>query len=275
MQLKQTRVIWLVLVVIVLLPLIKPLGLPLGPSPETEAAYQFIDKLPSRSITIMDLSIAPSSEGELWPMALAIGRHHMAKGHRVIVTTFIPDGVMYAEKLKEVAEKEFGYKYGVDILVLPYRAGGETALVALADNIRQAYDRDQYGRSLSELPMWQDITKIEDIALVSCYTAGDDHLWLARHVWAKHKVPCLGGVIALSAPEAIVYFQNGQLVGLISGVKGAAYYESKIGKPGLAVQSMDAQSLGHAYLLFLMIAGNIVFWTSKRRNLEKRPAGGD
>lgn len=267
--------IWLILVVILLIPLMKPLGLPIGPSPETEAAYDFINNLPSRSVTIMDLSIAPSSEGELWPMALAIARHHVSKGHRLILTTFIPDGIMYCEKLQAVAEKEYGYKYGEDILVLPYRAGGETALVAMADNIRQAYDQDQYGNPLSQFSLWQSVTRIEDVALVSCYTAGDDHLWLARYVWGKHKVPCLGGVIALSAPEAIIYYQNGQLIGLISGVKGAAYYETKIGKPGLAVQSMDAQSLGHTYLLVLMIAGNIVFWLNKRSPSQKKKVGGD
>ncbi len=265
MQIRETLIIWLLLVAIVLLPLVKPLGLPLGPSPEGEAAHKTVDSIPQGAIIIMDLSIAPSSEGELWPMALAVARHHMSKGHRVITTTFTPDGIMYAEKIRDIAEKEDGYLYGTDFVVLPYRAGGETAMVAMADDITKAYENDQYGTSLSGLPMWKDVRSIQDIALVSTYSAGDNHLWLARHIWAKHRVACLGGVIALSACEAIVYFQNGQLAGLISGAKGAAYYETKIGKPGLATQSMDAQSLGHGFLLILMVAGNIMFWRDKRR----------
>ncbi len=261
---KQTHILWILLVAIVLLPLIKPLGLPLGHSPEGEAAYQAVESIPSGSAVIMDLSIAPSSEGELWPMALAIARHHMEKGHHIITTTFSPDGIMYADKIKTVSEEEYGYVYGADLIILPYRAGGETALVAMADDMKKAYDTDYYGAALSSMPLWKSVQNIEGISLVSTYTAGDNHLWLVRHIWAKHGVPCLGGVIALSAPEAIVYFQNGQLTGLISGVKGAAYYETKLGQPGLAVQSMDAQSLGHGYLLVLMILGNIVFWMKKK-----------
>ncbi len=264
MERKETRFIWIILTVAVLVPLLVPLGLPVGSSPEGESAYAFIDKMPKGAITIMDLAIAPSSEGELWPMALAIARHHMAKGHRIITVTYVPDGVMYAEKIRAVAEKEYGYKYGTDILVLPYRAGGESALAALAENIRQSFEQDQYKNALAQYPLWQAVQKIEDVALFSCYTAGDDHLWLSRHVWAKHKVPSIGGVIALSAPEAIVYYKNGQLVGLISGIKGAAIYEQKIGKPAAATASMDAQSMGHLYLFFLIVLGNVLFWKAKR-----------
>lgn len=273
-QLTQTRLIWIILVVVVILPLIVPLGLPLGASPEGESAYAFIDKIPTGSITIMDIAIAPSNEGELWPMAMAVARHHMAKGHKIITVTYVPDGIMYAQRIRDIAEKEYGYKYGTDILILPYRAGGESALAAMAENIRQSFDRDQYGATLADFPLWQKVTKIEDVALVSCYTAGDDHLWLSRHVWAKHKVPCLGGTIALSAPEAIVYWKNGQLIGLISGVKGAAIYEQKIGKPGAATASMDAQSVGHMYLLVLIILGNVTFWMKKNRPLQPAGEGG-
>ncbi|MEX0974776.1 MAG: hypothetical protein WD024_05440 [Bacillota bacterium] len=266
MQQKQTRAIWIAMVFVVLLPLIFPLKLPLGPSPEGQAAYDFIDALPSGSVTIMVLEVAPSNEGELWPMALAIARHHMMKGHRILLATFVPDGVMYAEKIRTMAETDFGYKYGIDLVILPYRAGGEMALVAMADDIQKAYTQDQYKTPLAGFPLWDSVTKIEDVALVSTYTSGDDHLWLARHVWGKHQVPSLSGNIALSTPEAIVYYKNGQLIGLISGVKGAAYYEQKINKPGLATQSMDAQSLGHVYLLLLMVGGNLVFWNQKRKS---------
>lgn len=261
---KATQVLWTVLVAAVLIPLIFPLKLPLGPSPEGEAAYSFVESLPEGSAAMMVVEIAPSNEGELWPMALAVARHHLQKGHKLILVTFVPDGVMYQEKIREMAEEEFGCQYGSDILVLPYRAGGENALSAMADNIRKAYERDQYGTSLSGSPLWASISKVEDISVVSCYTAGDDHLWLARHIWAKHRVPCISGNIALSTPEATVYYKNGQLVGLVSGVKGAAFYEQKVGWPGLATQSMDAQSVGHLYLLLLMIGGNISFWLGQR-----------
>lgn len=265
MEKNQNKIIWIGLVLVLLVTLIFPLKLPLGPSPEGESAYSFIDSLPQRSITVMILEVAPSNEGELWPMALAVAEHHMELGHRIILTTFIPDGIMYAEKIKVVAEKEYGYVYGDDLLLLPYRAGGETALSAMAEDIRAAYERDQYNSPLDDFSVWADIGTIKDVDLVSCYTASDDHLWLSRHVWAKHKVPCISGNIALSIPEAVVYYKNGQLAGLLGGMKGAAFYEQKLGKPGLATQSMDAQSAGHLFLLALIIGGNISHFLSNKK----------
>lgn len=278
MMQKQTRAIWVVLVLVVLLPLIFPLKLPLGPSPEGEAAFSFIDGLPAGSIAMMVVEVAPSNEGELWPMALAVARHHMQKGHKLVLVTFVPDGVMYSEKIRKMSEDDFGYVYGKDLLVLPYRAGGENALSAMADDIKKAYEQDQYNVPLSGSALWSEIKTIKDIGVVSCYTAMDDHLWLARHVWAKHEVPCISGNIALTTPESIVYYKNGQLVGLISGVKGAAFYEQKVNKPGLATQSMDAQSVGHLYLLLLMIGGNLVYWRNKKGGANgtgSRGKGGD
>ena len=73
-QITQTRILWVILVFCVLTPMVFPLGLPLGPSPEGDAAYDFIHGLPAGSIAMMVIEVAPSSAGELWPMALAIGR---------------------------------------------------------------------------------------------------------------------------------------------------------------------------------------------------------
>jgi hypothetical protein len=272
-QITQTRILWVILVFCVLTPMVFPLGLPLGPSPEGDAAYDFIHGLPAGSIAMMVIEVAPSSAGELWPMALAIGRHHLSLGHKIVTTAFAPDGVMYAQLLREILEEEYGANYGEDIIILPYRAGGESALAAMADDIKGNFSEDEYGAKLAGFPLWQRIKNIKDIAVFSCYTAGDDHLWLARHVWGKYQVPCISGNIALSTPEAIVYYKNGQLVGLISGVKGAAHYEQKIGKPGSATMSMDAQSLGHAYLLILMILGNVIYWL-QRKDMPVNSQGG-
>ncbi len=79
-QITQTRILWVILVFCVLTPMVFPLGLPLGPSPEGDAAYDFIHGLPAGSIAMMVIEVAPSSAGELWPMALAIGRHHLSLG---------------------------------------------------------------------------------------------------------------------------------------------------------------------------------------------------
>lgn len=268
-RMRATHLIWGLLVVVVLVPMVRPIGLPLGESPEGEAAYRFIDKLPPGSIALMIIETSPSAQGELWPMQLAVARHHLSKGHRIVTMSFVPDGVMYAQEMRDILVEETGAEYGDDIIILPYRSGGESALAGIADDIKGSFDEDAYQAPLSSLPLWNEIAKIEDFALVSAYTNGDDHLWLARHVWGKHKVPCVSGNIALSTAEAVTYFRNGQLVGLLAGAKGAAYYEQRIGRPGAATTSMDAQSLGHAFFLVLMLMGNIVSFAGRLQAKRK------
>ncbi|QUL98562.1 MAG: hypothetical protein IMF26_00170 [Candidatus Fermentithermobacillus carboniphilus] len=260
----QQWLIWGLLSIVVLLPLVKPIGLPVGYAAETEAAFKFIDNLPKGSITMMVCEVAPSNAGEIWPAAIAIARHHLEKGHKVVISTFIPDGIMYSLELGKLLEKEYGAKYGEDYIVLPYVAGRETALAAVADNIRGVYKEDQFKQDLNNLPLWTRIQSIKDFAVVSCYTSSDDTWWLVRHIWGKYQVPCISSTVSVATPDSLTYYKNGQLVGMLGGVRGAAYYEQRLGKPGMATKSMDAQSAGHIYLLVLMLIGNVSYWYSRR-----------
>lgn len=260
----QQWLIWGLLSIVVLLPLVRPLGLPVGYAAETEAAFRFIDNLPKGSLALMVNEVAPSNAGEIWPAAIAVARHHMEKGHKLLITTFIPDGIMYSLELGKILEKEYGAKYGEDYLIMPYVAGKETAVAAVADNVRGVYKEDQFKQDLNTFPLWQKIRSIRDFAVASCYTSGDDTWWLVRHVWAKYQVPVISSTVSVATPDNLTYYKNGQLMGMLGGVRGAAYYEQRLGKPGAATKSMDAQSAGHLYLLALMIVGNISYWQSRR-----------
>lgn len=268
----QTWIIWGILVAVVLIPLIKPIGLPVGQSPETEAAFQFVEKIPAGSLVMIINEVAPSNAGENWPQVLAVARHHIEKGHKLIVTTFIPDGSMYSNQVRSILEKEYNIKYGEDLIVLPYRAGKETAVAALADNIRGIYKEDEYKNNLDSLPLWSRVKSIKDFAVVSAYTSGDDTWWIVRHIYSKYQVPCFSGNVSVATPENVVYFKNGQIVGMLGGIKGAAYYEQRLGKPDQATRSMDAQSAGHIYLLGLMTVSNVVFFYGKKKSRKEERA---
>ena len=69
----------------------------------------------------------------------------------------------------------------------------------------------------------------------------------------------VAGVTAVSAPEYYPYLQAGQLQGLLGGMAGAAEYEVLVKYPALATRGMDAQSLAHVFIAFMIILGNIAF----------------
>jgi hypothetical protein len=80
-----------------------------------------------------------------------------------------------------------------------------------------------------------------------------------QQVVSRFHVPMVAGVTAVSAPEYYPYLQAGQLHGLLGGMAGAAEYEILVKAPGLATRGMDAQSLAHLFIAFMIILGNLAF----------------
>lgn len=261
----DVRILWLLLTVIVLIPLARPIGLPINVTQPARQTFEFVRDLPRDSTVVLCLDIAPSSEAENWPQALAVSRHLMTLGHRLLIMTLVPEGVMYGDRVAKIAEEEFGYEYGREVVVMPFRAGQESAVTAFGEDLRGLYDADYGGTPLEELPMFASINGTDDFALIAIFSAGDAGLYFIRQVGARFGTPLLMGTVGPGTPLYMVYFSSGQLIGLLNGLAGAAEYEYLMGKPGKALAAMDAQSAGHAYFIVLMILSNIVYFAARRQ----------
>ena len=102
------------------------------------------------------------------------------------------------------------------------------------------------------------IENFEQIALLVSVSAGypGTKEWV-QQVVSRYHVPMIAGVTAVSAPEYYPYLQAGQLLGLLGGMAGAAEYETLVKRPGVATRAMDAQSLAHVFVAFMIILGNV------------------
>jgi hypothetical protein len=58
------------------------------------------------------------------------------------------------------------------------------------------------------------------------------------------------------APEQYPFLDSGQLVGLLTGMKGAAEYEKLVGAPALATRGMLGQSAAVVLILVFIALGN-------------------
>ena len=79
---------WLFLIVAVLVmgPLLKPLGLPLGSSKPVQQFHDAIAALPEGSIVLMSCDYDPGGKPELVPMTRPAFRQLMEKHCRVVIT---------------------------------------------------------------------------------------------------------------------------------------------------------------------------------------------
>lgn len=262
------RIIYLMVLVGLALPLVWPLGLPLSVGPTTQQAYDFIESLQPGDIAIVSPDFTPGTEAENLSQTVAFVHHLMQRRVRIIGLSTRPDGIIYAERVLHELAPLYGYEYGRDFVVMPWKAGGESLIVAMGRDFRGTYPEDFRGRSLVGT-LVDDVHSIRDIDVIICMVTGDEMHWYIRQINAVYGVTITGGGTAVTIPGLMPFVGAGQLTGILAGLKGAAEYEMLLGIPGRATAGMDAQSLSHLIVMAFILLGNVAY-LYKRKNRAQR-----
>jgi hypothetical protein len=257
------KTIYAVVFIVFILPLLRPVGLPLSISDSTAAAYQLISDLDQGGIVWHSIGFNAGSDAEPWPQMIALTKHYMSKGLKIIYFPTMDQGGMYANRIVDTLAKEYGYQYGEDIIVLPFMAGGESVIAGLK-NFHSVFSHDAYGHPISSLPMMQSFRGMEDVAVLVANTGGNDIQYYVSHIEPAFKVKIVAAGTSAVLPVISPYVASGQVKGVINGIAGAAEYEKISGFHGQALGAMDAQSMGHLLILVLIFLGNLGFWVQKR-----------
>lgn len=265
------RYLYVILLVLVIIPLIKPLGIPIEVSSSTKKFVDAVEKLQpgDKMLLVFDYSIGGGPDID--PQAQAVLAHAMTRGIKVVCVAFVDTGVMYAKDAVEKWEEK-GKVYGVDIINLGYAPGAETAISAFAQNIRAVFPTDYRGKPLDQYPIMQGVNTAADFKLIAEFATGipGPAEWI-RQVQTRYKVPLACGVVAVMGPQNEPYLQSGQLVGLLGGgLKSAAEYEVATHMPGSATAAMDAQSLGHLIIVLIVILGNIAYFAERNQKKTRK-----
>lgn len=250
------RIIFAGLMLMIAIPLVKPLQLPVNISSETRAAYDLIEALPSGSNVLIATSIFPSTQAELEPQTIAMLNHLVKKQAKIVMAPCYPDTPPYLLKYAKMLE-DAGYVEGIDYLNLPYLAGEETLYAAMGSDFKKTYDQTPS----SEL--WDSISGVKSFSLVIVPNGGRHPLYVMAHISTPHAIDMIASITAVVLPNVQPYFNSGQIGGVVSGMNGAAEYESLVQVPGKALQGMDAQSLGHLWIIVLVVLGNIGYFATR------------
>jgi len=241
------------------------MGLPLLMSENTRKAYEYIDALPEGSIVFHSIAFNPAVDAENWPQMLALVRHYMKNGLKIIFYPTMQEGGMYAERIRSTYAAEYGYEYGEDYVILPFKAGGESAIAGLKD-FWSFMPSDVDGTPLKDLPLFQGFTDMRDVDVIVPCTGSSDGLFYVSHLNAAYGTPIIMAGTAPVLPFIGPFLASGQVKGAIIGLSGAAEYEILAGVPGQATGAMDAQSMGHLLIVGLVLIGNLGFLYGKRVN---------
>lgn len=231
MQNLDRRWIYIVVALAIIIPLMIPYNSDNVTSPPTENLYQMIDSFAGREDRAVLLSFLhdASTMSELYPMEIAIIRHCFERNIKVFALSFLTSGAPIIDYAFNSVKEEYpDIKSGVDYCNFGYKPQPMAIVLGMGDNIANAVNTDAEGRKLESLPIMKGINNYNEMNLVvefSGSTAGTYWIYYAR---PKFGVNVASGVTAVMAADEYPYLQSGQLIGMLSGLKGAAEYEKLV-----------------------------------------------
>jgi hypothetical protein len=263
----DSRYIYLIAWVVVLFPLINPLGLPIPISNDARTWYNYVENnINDGDVVLFTPMYGVSGMPELFPMTVATMKHIMTKDVSIVVVSFWTEGpLVFNQMLAQVDPADYGYVYGEDWIRLGYIPGTETAMGSFGASIHNTVSTDYVeGRPLSSFPMMDDIQTGEDIDVIVSFETGTPGApeWM-RQFQAPFGTQIIVGCIGVSVSGMIPYLQSGQMQALMPGLTVSAEYEILLDQPGLAVAGVDAVSTSHVYVALLVIIGNIAYLMTK------------
>ncbi|HID87708.1 MAG TPA: zinc ribbon domain-containing protein [Anaerolineae bacterium] len=267
----RRRLVYLLVALAVVVPfLVKGAwsGTNLPVAPAVREVYEAVEALPEGAAVLVAHDYDPETMAELGPQALAITHHLMSRHLRVMVLSLLPQGPALAqETLQRAAQAHPEAHYGRDHVNLGYLAGQEAALRAFAGDPLGAVGRDYVARRpLTDFAAMEGVGGIEDVALIVELAGSQEPLrWWIEQVGSRYDVALVAGVTAAAEPQVRPYYQSGQLLGLISGLPGAAQYERLIQRPASGVASLGAQSAAHLAIILLALLGSLAYWIGRGR----------
>ncbi|MGQ9729779.1 MAG: hypothetical protein ACUVX8_00770 [Candidatus Zipacnadales bacterium] len=262
------RIIFVLIAVAVTVPLATKVRLDPGSNPRSKAVYDHIESLPKGSVVVICFDYGPSSMPELQPMAIALIRHALQRGLRVIGMTLAADAPILVDSALNRVGRELGKRDGVDYVNLGFNPGGTAVVLQMGSDIGSVFRTDFKGRRFGDLEVTRGVRTYRDIGLlVDLASSNTPDLWVI-YAYERYKdqgVKIAAGVTAVMAQDYYPYLQSGQLIGLLNGMKGAAEYEKLVDAPGDGMGGMVAQSYSQFLIVTLVIFGNIVYFISRRR----------
>jgi hypothetical protein len=260
------EVLYGVLLVVFVIPMIYPLGLPVPISANVLKWYKAVEDLPPGAVVMIDFGYSGGGEPELGPMAVAVYHHMLRRGDIKVIcmSTSIEGPQLWDKAMAELRpEQRYGAVYGVDYINIGYIAGGETAMAAVGKDLRATTSTDYKGTPLDQYSIMDGIVDAHSFDLLICYTTGGDQSegWV-RQWYTVYGTPYMCSVLAMMVPTMLPYMNAGQIISVTSGAQ-AGEMEGLVHVPARGIKSADVITLTHMLCVVYVVIGNVAYIAKK------------
>ncbi|HXE73029.1 MAG TPA: hypothetical protein VNO81_10245 [Candidatus Nitrosotenuis sp.] len=229
--------------------------------------FDKIESLPRGSVVWMGFDYYATTTAECSPAARVLAWHLFSRGCKIVATSLIPDGALLSRSILDQVAGQFQppREYGRDYVVLGYKSGTFVVINQVCQDLRSVYPADRQGRALADMPLTAGLRGVKSFAMAVTVSDNKSFDYYAIVANTQYGLPVAGAATAVMVPELQPYYNSGQILGILAGMRGAAEYEALLHRPGTASAGMAAQSVMHFLVCALVVLGNLAFFASRRR----------
>ena len=264
----DSRVIFTLVWVLMVITLIFPVGLPLVPSANSVKVFEWCNENIKPGDTILlSFDYDFGNMAENYTGMLAVMRIALEHDAKVLTTSMWSSGGLVAERCIDELAREFPNKTkGVDYLHLGYKPGSATFISSMMDDISVACAHvDAFNVPLSDYPIMANVKNLYDVKMVCTGGSGSPgaHEWVQQYAVPSGK-PYIGCIESVSIPSHATNLQSGVMTAMIPGMRGSAEMEQLSDHRSMSSQGMDAQAFVHLLVFVLMALGNVNYFMTRK-----------
>jgi len=261
----------------ILIPLLFPVEFEFAVDERVSSLYDAVEALPTGSTVFISADFDPASRPELEPFFRANLDHLFRKDIKIVMATLWEFAPPIAVPITEEIAAAHGKEYGVDWVFLGYKPGKELAIKSIGENIPKTFPTDSRGTPVGEIAVMNGIKQAKDFPLLINVSAGfPGTREYVLQIQGQYDLKIASACTAVSGPDYIPFYKAGQLVGLSAGMPGSAQYEKLVwaeseppkGTRKLATQAVNVLNLGHAYVILLILFGNIAYFLTRPKEVS-------
>ncbi len=263
----KSKYIWVVLIIGMLIPAIRPLGVPFPMNNVTVEIYELVENLPEGSIVIMGGSGVFAFDLESSPGMIAAIKQMAAHGVRLVTCPTGSEVPQFHKFLIDAArvDKKFGgpWEYGVDYVMLPYLPGGAMIVYdQFLTDVHKTVSIDLAGTPIDQLPLMNELRDYKDVVAWFCPHWG--FVDVVRIVTGQY------GITAISFAQSTAYaffspFMQtypGQVY-MTNGYLGGDQYEKLNNMKGLGHKVQDSYSVISVLIAAFIVLGNVTLFSKQ------------
>lgn len=285
------RAIYALVAVALVVPLVLKWRLPPAEMQSARKFYEAVEALPKdeSSLVLIAVDWGPATKAENEPQTEVVIEHLMRRRVRFALITSVTEAEVFLRELPDRVARRLSsedprekWEYGKDWVSFGYRPsiGAMIQKMAASADLRQTLGVDTRGTPLNDVPCMRNVKTIKNIKLLAEFTGLVGLLdgWLQFFQTSDYRPPLAHGCTSITIPEAYIYLDSGQLVGLHEGIAGAAAHSALLTRkhkergPDAAIVTNTALAVAHVVVIVLIVLGNLGMVLAKRQAAAREEA---